>query len=300
MSSIYYKQNFVSPIPIWAEIKEEMSSYFLSGALDDVMFPRWTEHCLKRFRKSAFKIESTLIELDGYSACLPDDFEAIREVWLTTVVHSSTVQNPSACYYQNDCRIYEPTAKKCEDCFDDGTTTCDNQYMVVNKVTDGYYFSFERTFLLTPGNIHAQSKCGETPTMRNVPEGNHTFDITGNKIITNFESGLLHFTYYSNATTEDGEQLVPDDFWVQDYIRKFITMKLVKKLLNMATDESINILERKYQMADKDQAEAFILAEINLKKETINDKVRKIVKSYNVNKKYTLPGTWNNNRNNLI
>lgn len=294
-NSIYYKQKFVSPIPVWAEIKEQMSSYFLSGALDDVMFPKWTEHCLRRFRKSSLKIESILLELNDYTACLPDDFDSMREVWLTTVVHSSTVQNPSACYYQNDCRIYEPGIKKCEDCFDDGTTTNNTNYMVVNKVTDGYYFSFERTFLLLPGNLHAQKKCGEMPSY-NVSDTEHTFDIINNKIVTNFNSGLLHITYYSNAITEDGEQLIPDDFWVQDYIRKFITMKLVEKLINMATDESINILERKLQKAEKDQAEAFILAETNLKKETINDKVRKIVKSHNVNNKYNLPGTWNSNR----
>ena len=294
IGSSYYKQNFVSPVPIWAEIKEQMSSYFLAGALDDVMFPKWTEQCLKRFRKSALKIEDTILDLNDYSACLPSDYDSMREVWLTTITHSITTQNPSACYYQSDCRIYDPSSiDKCNVCFPDGTTACNTNYMVVNKVTNGYYYSFERTVLLTPGNIHSLNKCGENSVYNKTGE-EYTFDIINNKIVTNFTTGTLHLTYYSNAITDDGEQLIPDDFWVQDYIRKFIMMKLVEKLINMATDESINILERKLQKAEKDQAEAFILAESNLKKETVQDKIRKIVKSYNINKPYSLPGSWNN------
>jgi len=67
--SYYYKQEFVSPEPVFAEVKEELSSYFASGAIDDVMFPRWAEDCLKRFRKSAFKIDQVVLEVKNYKAC---------------------------------------------------------------------------------------------------------------------------------------------------------------------------------------------------------------------------------------
>lgn len=295
MSSNYYKQNFVSIQPLWEEVKEELSSYFRANALDDVMFPKWTEHCLRRFRKSSLKIEETTLELKDYTACLPTDFDSVRELWLTTIVHQQTIQNPSVTYTQSDCRIDRVAENKCEPCFDDGTQTCTTQYMVVNKLTNTFYFSFEKTYLLSPGNLNSISKCGDYCANLKVSNGESTFDINNNKIITNFPEGTLYLMYYSNPLDDSGEQLVPDDFWVQDYIRKFIIMKCYQKLLDVPSDEPFSILAQKLQIAERNQAEAFVLAEINLKKETVQDKMRKIRQSYNVNNKYYIP-QWNNNK----
>lgn len=287
MSSNYYKLEFVSPQPIWAEVKEKLSSYFRSNALDDVMFPKWTEHCLKRFRKSSFKIEETVLPLEDYTACLPSDFSSIRELWLVSIYNSLTVQNPSVTYTQSDCRIDRVSEEKCDECFD-SSRGCDTQYMVVNKLTNTFHFSFEKTHLLTPGNATASAKCGDYCMNTMISGGEDTFDIMNGKIITNFPSGTLYLSYYSDATNDNNEQLIPDDFWVQDYIRKYLIYECYQMLLNVPTDEPFNILVNKLQMADKAQAEAFILAENNLKKETIYDKVRKVRKSYNENNKYNI------------
>ena len=100
--SYYYKQSFVTAEPLFAEVKEELSSYFSSGAIDDVMFPKWTEHCLKRFRKSAFRIVETVLQVKDYKACLPEDFNAVREVWACTTFHSDLYDSATAQYYQTD------------------------------------------------------------------------------------------------------------------------------------------------------------------------------------------------------
>jgi len=39
--SYYYKYNFVSPEPIYSIVKEELKSYFDTGAVDDLMFPTY-------------------------------------------------------------------------------------------------------------------------------------------------------------------------------------------------------------------------------------------------------------------
>ena len=58
--SYYYKYNFVSPEPIFAEVKEELRSYFDTGMVDDILFPKYVEDCLKRLGRSSYKITNNI------------------------------------------------------------------------------------------------------------------------------------------------------------------------------------------------------------------------------------------------
>lgn len=287
MASYYYKKDFVSPVSIWAEVKEELSSYFLSGALDDMMFPKWTEKCLQKLGKSTLKIQETTLTVADYEACLPSDFDSIRELWMCTVYNSITIQNPSVAYCQSDCRVSIYPEDKCSPCFE--SENCSTKYMVTNKFTDTFYFSFEKTVLLKPGNLHAKQFCGTFSPNLYIDNCPHTFDVQGSKVMVNYPEGTLYLMYYSQAVDEDGEQLIPDMYRVKEFVRLYIIEQLFRKLLNITTDESINIVERKLQQAKQDSAEAFIMAERDLKTETIDRKIRKIVNSYNTNNKYRLP-----------
>lgn len=283
--SAYYKQNFVDAAPIFAEVKETLHSYFASGAIDDIMFPKWTEHCLRRFRKSGLKIEQTVLHVNSYKASLPDNFNSVREAWMCTSTCSDVIPDASARYYQKDCRIYQPDRDKCDPCFE--SDTCTTDYMVMHKVTGARVFSFTRSFLLKPGNIHAANHCGDhCPNLFASCEA--TFDIQDCKFITNFCDGTVYLIYYANPD-EDGTQMVPDNFWVQDFIRKFLIFKCFEKLSHVITDETFNQVDRKKQEAKQDQAEAFIAAETELKKQTTTEKMRAIKESYNRNSKFNLP-----------
>lgn len=85
--SEFYKYEFVSAEPMYAEIKEKLKTYFDSGAIDDVMFPVWTKRCIDRFRRSLYRIETAVLNISGYEAPLPDDFKYVREAWLCTNIH---------------------------------------------------------------------------------------------------------------------------------------------------------------------------------------------------------------------
>ena len=87
-----------------------------------------------------------------------------------------------------------------------------------------------------------------------------------------------------------GLQLIPDNFWVQDYIRKFIIFKCFAKLSNVITDETFNQIMIKKKEADNDQAIAFINAESELKKQTIFTKMKAIKRSYESFDKYKITG----------
>lgn len=285
--SYYYKQEFVSVEPLFAEVKEELSSYFASGAIDDIMFPKWTEHCLKRFRKSAFKIAETVLQVRNYKACLPDDFEGVREAWACTTWNSDLYQSATSQYYQKDCRLDTVVDDKCGPCAE-GAGSCETNYNVVHKINGAYFFSFRRTFLLTPGNMNAKMHCGEN--CPNVGASTpYTFDIKNGNLVTNFCDGTVHLIYYADPSIE-GDQMVPDNFWVQDYIRKFLIYKCFCKLSNIITDESFNQVMIKKKDSNQEQEVAYIIADIELKKQTTHEKMRAIRKSYEQNDKYRLPG----------
>lgn len=275
--SIYYKQKFVSPQAVFAEVKEMMSSYFNSGAIDDMMFPIWTDHCLKRFKKSAHPIKEAVIPVSSYEGCLPEDFNAVREAWMCTVEWSDPIQAPTSYYYQTDCRI-DPQVDSCDPCATDNPNCCDKRFLVTHKVTNKYMFSFERTFLLKPGNMNARNSCGDYCANINA-DTPYTFDIVNGKITTNFIEGTIHLIYYSNAM-EDGEQLIPDNFFVQEYIRAYLTYKCFQKLSNEVTDETFNQIQVKLQQAKLDQSSAYVTAMNEMKKQTPEEKVRQIGVSY--------------------
>jgi hypothetical protein len=285
--STYYKQEFTSPDPLFAEVKEELSSYFASGAIDDVMFPKWTEDCLKRFRKSAFKIEQIVLRVKDFKACLPDGFEGVREAWACNEFVSPLYQSATAQYYQQDCRIDPVSTDGCGPCAD-GANSCTTDYNVVHKVTGVYQFSFKRTYLLTPGTIRARNRCEET-CINLGASSPYSFDVENGNLLTNFNEGIVHLVYYSDPSLE-GDQMIPDNWWIQDFIRKYIIFKCFSKLSNIITDESFNQIVHKKAEAKQEQEIAFIVAETELKKQTTHDKLRQIRKSYERFNKYRLPG----------
>src|SRR5690606_18217498 len=108
------KFKFISPEPVYSEVKEMLSSYFNSGAVDDVLFPKWTEYCLKRIGKTQFPINEAVLKIDGYEACVPEDFNSVRELWACSVYSSDPVRSPTSTYYQQDCRI-DPVVDSCHE-----------------------------------------------------------------------------------------------------------------------------------------------------------------------------------------
>jgi hypothetical protein len=54
--SYYYKYNFVSPEPVYSTVKEELKSYFDTGAIDDLLFPTYLDKALKKLGRTTFVI----------------------------------------------------------------------------------------------------------------------------------------------------------------------------------------------------------------------------------------------------
>lgn len=288
----YYKYNFVSPETLYARVKEQLKSYFDTGAVDDLLFPIWTKDCLDKLGKSSLKILPAILYLDDFQAKLPPDFHSVREAWLCTDILPQTVRLPGSYYSQVTTRLPNPEDNEsCQPC-----DMCNPLAIsIVYKTTTEETFTRSVKHLLKPGNISAREHCA--PNCLNCSTESHIrpyitnadeFDIRGNHFITNFRHGDVYLVYYSNQKDPSGFDLVPDNFRIQDYIRKYLTARVFETLWNQITDETSKQIAEKYEVAEKRSDEAFIMADIEVKKQTVYDKARAIKRDANRNNKYII------------
>lgn len=281
--STFYKYNFVNPESLYARIKEEMKSYFDTGAIDDLMFLIYTKKCLDKLGRGSYPIVPAVLHIEDFKSVLPEDFYAVREAWLCTS-HSMDYQLPNATYQQvKSCstKLAEPDVycNLCEDC------KSPDIIQIVYKTTNTVAFEYKKKYLLAPGALY--DNCNQYCSNFH-SSGPETFDIKDNKFFVTFNSGTVFMLYYSNDLTEDGYQLIPDNYRIQEYIEAFIKAKMYEQLSNQVTDESYNQIQNKadryMQMAD----EAFASARVETRLETAQDKRRKTIRQMNKFNKYKI------------
>ena len=283
--SQYYSYEFSSIAPLLALVREELRSYIESGAVDDSIWSIYVDKCLRKLGKGSYKIVPTILNICDYEARLPDDFFAVREAWLCTEV-SEDYQLPNASYQQvkTTSMLLNPDNSYCAPCRDCNTPDI---VQTIYKTTNTVFANYKRQYLLKPGNIWAKGECS-ADCLNFHANGPESFDIRNNKFTVTFREGNVYLLYYSKEYDDEGYQLIPDNFRIKEYIEAFIKQKVFEQLSNQVTDETYNQIQQKAlnykQLAD----EAYIMADIETKKETIYDKHRKILRQQNRFDKFQL------------
>ncbi len=164
--------------------------------------------------------------------------------------------------------------------------------------------AYRRTYLLKPGNISARKSCNLAYTDswdqynqlalsgREFTPGSSSydsFDVRDNKFVTNFRKGVVHLVFYSTDYDKIGNQLIPDNYRVREYIESFIKFKVFETLTNQTNDETFNQLQQKLVYYKQMSDESWIMAETELKKETVYQKQRRVITDLNRNNMYELP-----------
>ena len=284
--SDYYKYEFTSVEPIYALVQEELKSYFDTGMIDSLAFPIYVDKCLQKLGKGSYKIQPGVLHIEDFQARLPDDFYAVREAWLCTNV-SKDYQLPNATYQEvssTSIRLDNPDiyCDTCREC------TFPDIIKAVYKTTNKVAFHFRKQYLLKPGVNWSKGDCREE--CKNFhSSGPESFDIHDNKFTVSFREGFVYLLYYTKTFDESGEQMIPDNFRIKEYIEAFLKQKMFEQVSNQVTDETYNQIQQKAQYYKQLADEAFVIAQIETKKETIYNKARKIVRTMNSLNKYRLP-----------
>jgi hypothetical protein len=270
--SFYYKYKFVNPEPLFAIVKEEMKSYFDTGSVDDTLFPEYVDQCLKKLSKSSYPINQAMLCIDTNESRLPDDFYAVREAWACTDV-SKAYQLPNATYtqlLQQHTRI-DGANYVCTGC---GDNEPPDIIQAIYKTTNTVMFKWRKEYLLTPGN--AYPACPKDLFCANYNAiACDSYDIRDNKFVTTFRTGKVYIQYYSNDFDREN-QLVPDEYRVQEFIKAFLKQKMYEQLANQTTDETYKQIHEKYLYYKQLSDEAYILADTEDKKEDVYRKERAI------------------------
>lgn len=279
--SYYYKYNFISPEPIYTEIKEELRSYFQTGVIDDILFPKYIEDCLKRLGRSSYKIEENIFKLEDYETKLPDNFEAVRELWLVAPFEQS-YQMPNSCYEQATIRV-TPERDRCNP----GDFCAPKEIKVTYKTTGTVIQRFECFHLLKPGNVHAKENC-TLDSFNRYSDSMESFDIRGGKLITNFPIGTLYMVYYVKDYDDNEFQLVPDNIRILDYLKAYLKYKCFENIYNNVSDETLNQIQTKLQYYETRMYEAKVIAETEIRKQTVEQQVRSAISARDRLKKYNI------------
>jgi hypothetical protein len=285
--SNYYKYQFVSPEMLYATVKEELKSYFDTGAVDDLLFPTYVNKCLSKLGKTSYKITETPLYIENFRARLPDNFYGVKEAWMCSEVALTSYQEPGAFYSQAAISTTIQVSPVVTQCVPESpccaNVGCDGSCMpefmqTVYKTTNSIPRAYRRQFLLKPGTIVANEQCkfdytGNLELFGQgalVNTGNFTpyssdltsFDIRDNYFTTNLRDGIVHLVFYATDYDVDGNQLVPDNFRIKEYIEAFLKFKVFEILTNQTNDETFNQLQQKLMYYKAAADEAYIMAYI--------------------------------------
>jgi hypothetical protein len=315
--SYYYKYNFVSPEPVYSTVKEELKSYFDTGAIDDLLFPTYLDKALKKLGRTTFVISEEILFIEDFQARLPDNFYAVREAWMCTEVAGYPYQSANSFYSQAASATtiqVAPLTIGGTPCNNPGcqNSACDGTCMptlvqAVYKTNNTLARSFTHEYLLRPGNISARQNCGvdytnnwemyadSLPVHQFTPgsASHDSFDIRDNKFVTNFRNGTVHLLFYATEYDEIGNQMIPDNYRIREYVEAFIKFKMFETLTNQTNDETFNQLQQKMMYHKQAYEEAYIMADIEIKKQTPWDKQRRIKNDLNRFNMYELPNRTN-------
>lgn len=170
----------------------------------------------------------------------------------------------------------------------------------VYKTNNEMNISYKKQYLLKPGNISVKANC--TLDCANfASSAADSFDIRDNKFVTNFRKGTVYLIFYSTEYDNSGNQLIPDNYRIREYIEAFIKYKVFETLSNQINDETFQQIQAKLAYYKQMSEEAFIMADIEIKKQDVYAKQRRIKNDLNRFNMYELPseytryGAWRRN-----
>lgn len=303
--STFYKYNFISPEGVFATIQEELKAYFDTGACDNLLFPLYLNKCLNKLGKSSYSITNDILYIEDFQARLPDNFYAVREAWLCTEIPMHPYQTANSFYSQAASATTIQIAPMIVNGHSCNNPECNNGcaecmptiVQAVYKTNNEVARSYTRHYLLKPGNISVRQQCDVEYIddwqrfSQNVPFSSNyeSFDIRDNKFVVNFRSGIVNLVFYATDYDENQNQLMPDNYRIKEYVEHFIKYKMFETLTNQSNDETFNQLQQKMMYYKQLSDEAYIMAELEIKKQTIWQKQRAIKSSLSRHRRYELP-----------
>jgi hypothetical protein len=260
------------------------------------------DKCLRKLGRATYEIQETYLTIEDFEARLPDNFFAVREAWMCTYVDGYPYRSANSFYSQAASQTtiqVSPLTVGGEVCNNPSCVnpSCSGTCMpeliqAVYKTNNELNIAYQKSYLLKPGNISVKAHCSLDCANIGASSAD-SFDIRDNKFVTNFRQGIVHLVFYAYDYDQSGNQMIPDNYRIREYVEAFIKYKIFETLSNQINDETFNQVQQKLVYYKQLSDEAFIMADIEIKKQDPYAKQRRIKQDLNRFNMYELPNRTN-------
>jgi hypothetical protein len=240
----YENINFISSVPLIAEVKQELKSYFEAGAISEVLIPTFIDQALRKLKVMVLVPEDVVLHFTNYKSELPCDFALLDRATLydSDITFSSGMMSLKGYWY----RSFE-VLEGCVDCTP--KTEFFEQLMIP---TPGFKITMKNPKWVRVYH-GSKSLCTEGCPNLNQPSPD-IIQIYDNKTVSaSFETGCVYVRYFSRPMDDDGIPTVPEVLEVEEYIKAYLKFKFFEMLWHSQIDESAAQVERKFQYYKQDQ-----------------------------------------------
>lgn len=239
----YENINYISANSLIAEVKQELKTYFESGAISEVLIPTFIDQALRKLRALALKPEEAVLHFVNYKSELPCDFVLLDRAMMydNQVEWSAGVNSMQGYWYKS---------LTCTNCND-----CDNKEEIYETITvPGIGF---KLIMKQPQWIrvyHASKQyCTDGCENLSVSSSDVLQIFENSKVSSTFETGCVYIRYFARPIDDDGIPLIPEILEVEEYVKAYLKFKFFEVLWHSIMDESVNQIVSKFQYYKNDQ-----------------------------------------------
>lgn len=207
------------------EVKNELSTHFERGSLDESFIYPPIKKCLSKMGVRILPTKSDIVNIENYNGDLPCAF---YKLVFAVGCHKGEYK-PEPDYLNTKLVEHEVSES---DFINTCKTTCDvcsdscNNLFEIKQYFNTYSVEFTNLYPLkvtTDARPYCTDEC-----FKSLRKGNE-ITIKNGKIYTAFETGKIYLEYLT-LLEEDGELLIPDNEIIKDWIKHEIFFVLFRKL----------------------------------------------------------------------
>jgi len=238
----YENINYISSESLIAEVKQELKTYFESGAITEVLIPTLIDQALRKLKVLTLKPEDAVLHFTNYKSELPCDFVLLDRAMMydTEVEWSAGVNSLQGYWYKSiDC-------VDCSSC-----NTKEETYETITVPGVGFKLTMKQPKWIRV--YHASKQyCTEGCQNLSVSSSDVLQIYDNSKVSSTFETGCVYIRYFSRPMDDDGIPLIPEILEVEEYIKAYLKFKFFEILWHSVMDESVNQIVSKFQYYKND------------------------------------------------
>lgn len=226
--------NFILADEVFNEVRNTLNSFFERSLVDDSILYPVARKCMARIKTRVATSTSTIVHVEDYKACLPNDFH--RLIYAVGCFQQYCVETDT-----EPVQLYEEVETEHNilgagpHCLND----CCEYFNIIQKFPT-YSVSYQEYLPLT---ISSKSRpyCTED-CFKQLKKGVHEIEICDGALITNFETGSVYLEYVQTME-KDGDLLIPDFEPIKEWVRIACMFECLRKVYYNGDDTIRNKMQ---------------------------------------------------------